>query len=498
MTARMSRRVTGRGASEVELPMMAGGVACIAVLLVGVSLSIDLFNLDVWTGLLTGLILLTISLPVFMWMAKRDDWPRLVVWLSVALALKFVFSMIRYFVIFRVYKGEGDAGIYVEAGAELAKRIRLGLPLHPLDHRINSYPVESQYMGDITGIVFYLTGASKYATFLIYSWVCFIGQLFAAQALKIAVPEANYRRYTLVLVFLPSLLFWPSSAGKEAVMTFALGIMFWGAAYLLGPTPKAIGLVPFLSGAGIAMLFRPHIAIMGIAALGAAFGFSFVLGNASKARQMGSKFFSRVARGLGLVVMIAVFVLSSSQLGRLMGEEPGSDGGLSATAALEKAAKQSTIGNSAFTPPMVSNPVMVPWGVASVLFRPFPWEASGGSLIAAAESALLGGLFVLSAGRLLTLWTMVRRRAYVVFSMAFVVEFAIGFSYIGNFGILARQRVLMLPAVLLMLALPTREELAEYDASQMGEELPSNVATRRLVGTLTTVGAPDYDETTKR
>ena len=94
-------------------------------------------------------------------------------------------------------------------------QLRLGLPLHPLDHRINSFPVASQYMGDITGFIFYLTGASKYATFMIYGWFCFIGQLMACQALKIAMPEARYRRYVLLVLFLPSLLFWPSSAGKS-------------------------------------------------------------------------------------------------------------------------------------------------------------------------------------------------------------------------------------------------------------------------------------------
>ena len=32
------------------------------------------------------------------------------------------------------------------------------------------------------------------------------------------------RRYALLVLFLPSLLFWPSSIGKEAWMTLALGL----------------------------------------------------------------------------------------------------------------------------------------------------------------------------------------------------------------------------------------------------------------------------------
>jgi hypothetical protein len=199
---------------------------------------------------------------------------------------------------------------------------------------------------------------------------------------------------------------------------------------------------------------------------------------------------------VGLVVMLAVFAGASSQLGKLLGgEDTGGGSGESATELLEKTAEQSSIGNSAFTPPMVANPVKVPWGLASVLFRPFPWEANGGSLIAAAESALLGGLFVLSAGRLLTLWPLLRRRAYLVFVVAFAIEFAIAFSYIGNFGILARQRVMMLPAVLVLLALPTRKELAEYDEEHAQAEVPARGRLAQRPGTLGSAGTRRLLET---
>lgn len=488
MAARASGASTGRGTSVDDVPLIIGGVGLLIGLLLLTAVTIDMVNLDVWTALFTGVVLLVVSVPVFTWMGKREGWPRMAAWLTLALIAKFLFSLVRYFVIFRVYKGEGDAGIYVEAAAELAKRIRLGLPLHPLDHRINSFPVASQYMGDITGILFYITGASKYATFMIYAWFCFIGQLLACQALKIAMPEARYRRYVLLVMFLPSLLFWPSSAGKEAVMVLCFGLCALGAAMLLGPRTNLWGFLPFLLGCWGAFLIRPHIAVMAIAALAAAFGIGAVLGKGDASGGNGKqKASSRAVRIVGLVVMLAVFAGASSQLGKLLGgEDTTGGGGESATELLEKTAEQSSIGNSAFTPPMVSNPVKVPWGLVSVLFRPFPWEANGGSLIAAAESALLGGLFVLSAGRLLTLWTLLRRRSYLVFVLAFAIEFAIGFSYIGNFGILARQRVMMLPAVLVLLALPTRKELAEYDEEHAQAELPVRGRSRQRAGSLTT------------
>jgi len=47
-----------------------------------------------------------------------------------------------------------------------------------------------------------------------------------------------------------------------------------------------------------------------------------------------------------------------------------------------------------------------------------------------------------------------RANPYVAFSVFYVLSFVWAFSNIGNFGILARQRVLMLPLFLVVLALP--------------------------------------------
>jgi uncharacterized membrane protein len=63
-------------------------------------------------------------------------------------------------------------------------------------------------------------------------------------------------------------------------------------------------------------------------------------------------------------------------------------------------------------------------------------------------------VFALSWRRLLSFPKLAARRPYLVFCMAYVVAFVIGFSFIANFGILARQRVQALPALLVLVALP--------------------------------------------
>jgi hypothetical protein len=56
--------------------------------------------------------------------------------------------------------------------------------------------------------------------------------------------------------------------------------------------------------------------------------------------------------------------------------------------------------------------------------------------------------------RLSGLPTLLRRNPWLVFAVVYTLAFVIAFSGFSNFGILARQRVLMIPFFLVLLALP--------------------------------------------
>ena len=74
--------------------------------------------------------------------------------------------------------------------------------------------------------------------------------------------------------------------------------------------------------------------------------------------------------------------------------------------------------------------------------------------------------------RLRSLGRMMRRSPYVAYCVGVVLMFVYAFSALSNFGILARQRVQVLPFFLVLLCLPrwepegltTMEALAERDA----------------------------------
>ena len=102
----------------------------------------------------------------------------------------------------------------------------------------------------------------------------------------------------------------------------------------------------------------------------------------------------------------------------------------------------------------VRTPLDVPFAVVTVLFRPFPGEALNLlGILASLESLALLAL-VAARLRLGVLFREMRRSPLVVFSLSYVLLFAVAFSNIENAGILVRQRGQVLPLLLVFAALP--------------------------------------------
>lgn len=432
-----------------DMPWLVGGIAFIGVVMASFAYALDASALDAWTGVIVVLVLVAGSVPIFRWVARKEQDPWLFKVLLSALILHMVFAMVRFFFIFVIYKGQGDAGIYHEAGATFARRFRDGEPIHPIPI-VQNFPVESQRIGDVTGVLYSITGPSVYAGFFMFSYICFWGQVLIIRAFKAAVPEGDYRRYALLVLFFPSLLFWPASIGKEALMIGCLGVIGYGGGLLLAPKPQLRGALFFIIGVLLVLLVRPHVALMSIGALGLAMAVGTLGGFGTVATGGAGR-----GRAIRLVALVALVVLAGSASTRLSQtlDETGKSGGTQE--ALDKALRQSSIGNAEFQPVAITGPTKVPGGVVSVLLRPFPWEARNlNSLIAASEGLILMGLAAMSWRRIASFPKLALRRPFLVFCAGYILLFSIGFSFIGNFGILARQRVQVMPIVLILLALP--------------------------------------------
>jgi hypothetical protein len=315
----------------------------------------------------------------------------------------------------------------------------------------------SIFMDDLTGIVYVVTGPSDLGGFLVFSWLSFWGLFLFLRAAMIGLPEGNHRRYTVLVLFLPSLLFWPSSIGKEAVMMFALGVCAYGSARVL--ERRRLGWPVLALGAGICYLLRPHVIVVVLAALAVAMLF--------RPRPGSQPLFGPAARILTVVVLVLAMAFTLSLAADRL--PPASDsGGTEAVGELFDRAQSGTDdGGSEIDNPLPNSPITYPFAVFTVLFRPTILEARGaGGLIAALETTLVLGLFVAGRHRLRQLPSLIFQRPYVMMCVVYTGVFTFAWSSFSNLGALARQRVQVWPFVLILLSLPNIAGAVERRASK--------------------------------
>jgi len=132
--------------------------------------------------------------------------------------------------------------------------------------------------------------------------------------------------------------------------------------------------------------------------------------------------------------------------------------------ALTQTGERTGKGGSEFDPVIVQTPLDFPAGALTVLFRPLPIEADNTQALIAS----LEGMFLLILAMVRFRWIVaalmsIRRRAYVAFAFVFVAMFIVAYSSIANFGILVRQRVQVLPVLLVLLCIPPTKEDEERE-----------------------------------
>jgi len=349
--------------------------------------------------------------------------------LAAGLMVKLLGSTARYEVIQRAYDGSADAGPYYHKGVAIAEGI-WHLDLTPLFDATGP-TLGTRFLTQVSGVVVSISGPSMRGAFVVFSLLAFAGVLFFARAYA-RVPGARPVAYLAWLVFWPSLFFWPSSIGKEAFLLFALGLAVWG--YARFPRPAAW--VALAGGLLLVGMVRPHVAGVAMAAMAVG-----VIMARTQGRVVGRWYFQAVFFAAALVL---TFYLSAGALGIESAE--------SAVELVEQQAEKSNTGGSAVGGISVS-PLQIPNAFVRALFRPFIWEASSAFILISALEVILMVLLII--WRRKQLWASLRgwrRNRLIAFSLVFVVLYSLmlGFS-MSNLAIIARQRTLMLPMLLLLL-----------------------------------------------
>jgi hypothetical protein len=386
-------------------------------------------------------ILILLTVPLAFHIAKREGDPTLAGIVMAGAIAKLLGALVRYYVAYVVYSGVSDATQYDQSARQLAPDFRrLIFSLEALPERDTF--VGTNFARVVTGVEYAIFGAGKIAGFLVFSWLAFLGLLLFARAFRIGVPGGDGRRYLILVLFLPSLVYWPSAIGKEAWMILGLGLCSYGiACFFRRRSTGALALVP---GLFAVMMMRPHLGL--VLFVGLVFA---MLVRKSPARSYAAP----LARIIGLGALLVLGLILAGQTASFLGQESLTTESVSVE--LNETGDQTGEGGSAFTPVRVNTPLDLLPAFVTVYFRPFVFEVdSAQGLLTAGEGALLVVIAIASWRRLRSIPRLLRTTPYVAFAIGYVLAFTYAFSSFGNFGILARQRSQALPLLLVLFALP--------------------------------------------
>jgi hypothetical protein len=336
----------------------------------------------------------------------------------------------RYWMVFDLYDGAADAPLYHEHGQILAQYFKF------FDFSvIQTYSVRGDgttMLAHVTGFLYTIMPPSMAGAFFFFSALAFTGTVLCYCAARVAWPESNLRYYALCVFFLPSILFWPASLGKDAWILCWSGLAVWGWVSFIR-RQQLLGLLWIAIALLMVQLVRPHIAAFLALSIGAAFFLYSTRGQRSLVTWLAG----------GVVVVLLGYYMVQGGADFLELEELSTD---SLQARIEEQQRRTTQGGSSYDAVSILTPSGFVTGLITSAVRPFPWEANSVQMLITSLETM---------GWLVFCW--LQRRAFwrklrtirgdpvAAFALCYTVAMLLALTSLGNFGIVARQRVMALP-----------------------------------------------------
>jgi hypothetical protein len=401
---------------------------------IGTIMAGDYGNLQGTFIVLTGIGILAFFLfPRLVHQDEKNFLPKI---LFLGLIAKIVSVFIRLWIDFGLGVSVSDAIGYMRNGAIVARHI-----WHLDFSQLSSYLTWGiPFMNLVTGVVYSIIGITRNGGYLVFSLISFMGSYFFYRAYTIVFPNENRRLFAIYVFFLPSILFWANGIGKDALILFFISLCAYGAAkYFV--QKKFTGLIISIISLVGAFFVRPHIASI----LAVSFVAGYLLqGIRQKFYRSYSFYLVVISAGLALIILLP-------KIASIIGVP-----GLSIPELLNYLNSRqdlTAIGGSTFTAVNISNPLNIPYLFITVFFRPFPWEANNfQAVIQSAEGLLVLGVLIWQFRSIKKALRLSVSNGYVFFILVYIVTFVLTFSSVTNFGILARQRVMMYPLLFMLLA----------------------------------------------
>ncbi len=419
------------------------------------AISLDSYN--IWGAFLVAPIFIAVN-GILLWqVAQREPNHWFVRIIGFAFAAKMVGTLVRYYFAYVVYDGITDAERYNLAAAFQYRSWREGNITWDLQATHGT-----QYMELITTAIYTVIGPTTMTAFFVYGAFAFWGAYLLYRAFRIALPEGQPPAVRIARL-LPSLDAVLAVFHRQGVLAHAVrGRDALGAAKYFASQGGA-----FAASRHRRRRAWPHPPAHRRAAVRRAAGGSTF----SPHLHAGATGLSKVA---GLLVMGAAGWILATQSAELLGTDDLS--WQAVTQSLEMAGGRTTQGGSEFTP--VVHPV-----AHRLPRRSRSRSCSGRSrgrpgnvqvLVQSLEGALSASSCAARAWpRLRCLPSLMRRNPVRRLLPVYTACFIVAFSGFANFGILARQRVLMLPLFMVLLALPAAGSPDEGAIERSGGVAPT-------------------------
>jgi hypothetical protein len=374
--------------------------------------------------ILTLVVLLQLGL--IQWMSAGNRFMSEVMLVGFLLKLAAV-SLFQY-IIGPFYQGDADVVGYFGHARAIVENFSLTgnwTFLHPITN--------TNFVIMVTSWLMFLFGPTFQGLMIVFASLSFWGQYLFYRAFCIAFPNGRRRAAALFMFFLPSIVFWPASIGKEALIFFFIGACcYWFAKLTETNNPAAF--VATLFSLGGVMLVRPHIASMLVISLAGAYLLSKnlhgILGISAK------------SLGVPLLLLASLYLIAQARTFVDLKDVQQTQ------KVMKRVGDANYIGGSAFGDSYTYRLAAAPF----LLFRPFPWEArSLQAAIAAIEGFCLMLFLWRQRGVLRSSFMSCRQKAFILFLWVFTVEFLLVFAgSMTNFGLLARQRIMLIPIALMI------------------------------------------------
>jgi hypothetical protein len=218
------------------------------------------------------------------------------------------------------------------------------------------------------------------------------------------------------------------------------------------------------AGGWLLWVVRPHLLALVTLAAACAYAVGRVRGSGGTMRAL-------LSRPVGLLGMAFLVAFSASQGAEFLGMENLSLSSIEAE--LDETTESTSQGGSEFDSGGNSlNPIYLPHGAVTVLLRPFPWETESSlQLLSSLESAVLAGIIVARLPSLRAALAGVRSTPFLLYCWVVVIIYSVAYSSFANFGLLVRQRSLVMPALFALLAVRATATTKERSASSAGRPL---------------------------